>query len=200
MELKKIVIASHNQGKVAEIRDMLAPFEVEVVSADDLSLPDVEETGTTFEENARLKAETLARISGLPCLGDDSGLCVDALDGRPGVYSARYAPKDADGKRNFDKAMDKLIGELNERPTEDWSAHFSCVLALAVPGQETKVFEGRVDGRIIPEKSGNKGFGFDPVFMPEGFDKTFANFTSEEKAKVSHRGRAFARLLEYCFA
>lgn len=200
MELKKIVIASHNQGKVAEIRDMLAPFEVEVVSADDLSLPDVEETGTTFEENARLKAETLARISGLPCLGDDSGLCVDALDGRPGVYSARYAPKDADGKRNFDKAMDKLIGELKEILVEDWSAHFSCVLALAVPGQETKVFEGRVDGRIIPEKSGNKGFGFDPVFMPEGFDKTFANFTSEEKAKVSHRGRAFARLLEYCFA
>lgn len=200
MELKKIVIASHNQGKVAEIREMLAPFEVEVVSADDLSLPDVEETGTTFEENARLKAETLARISGFPCLGDDSGLCVDALDGRPGVYSARYAPKDADGKRNFDKAMDKLIGELSEKQAEDWSAHFSCVLALAVPGQKTRVFEGRVDGRIVPEKSGDKGFGFDPVFMPEGFDKTFANFTPEEKAKVSHRGRAFAKLLEDCFA
>ena len=200
MELKKIVIASHNQGKVAEIREMLAPFEVEVVSADDLSLPDVEETGTTFEENARLKAETLARISGLPCLGDDSGLCVNALDGRPGVYSARYAPKDADGKRNFDKAMDKLIGELNEKQAEDWSAHFSCVLALAVPGQKTRVFEGRVDGRIVPEKSGDKGFGFDPVFMPEGFDKTFANFTPEEKAKVSHRGRAFVKLLEDCFA
>ncbi len=200
MRLQKLVIASHNQGKVAEIRDMLARFDVEVVSADDLALPDVEETGTTFEENARLKAETLAKFSGLPCLGDDSGLCVDALDGRPGVYSARYAPKDADGKRNFDKAMDKLIGELNEKKTDNWSAHFSCVLALAVPEQETKVFEGRVDGRIVPEKSGNKGFGFDPVFMPDGFDKTFANFTPEEKAKVSHRGRAFAKLIEDCFA
>ncbi|MDY4841849.1 MAG: XTP/dITP diphosphatase [Alphaproteobacteria bacterium] len=200
MRLQKLVIASHNQGKVAEIRDMLAPFDVEVVSADDLSLPDVEETGTTFEENARLKAETLAKFSGLPCLGDDSGLCVDALDGRPGVYSARYAPKDADGKRNFDKAMDKLIGELNERQADDWSAHFSCVLALAVPEQETKVFVGRVDGRIVSEKSGNKGFGFDPIFLPDGFDKTFANFTSEEKARVSHRGRAFAKLIEDCFA
>ena len=165
-----------------------------------MSLPDVEETGPTFEENARLKAETLAKFSGLPCLGDDSGLCVDALDGRPGVYSARYAPKDADGKRNFDKAMDKLIGELNERQADDWSAHFSCVLALAVPEQETKVFEGRVDGRIVSEKSGNKGFGFDPIFLPDGFDKTFANFTSEEKARVSHRGRAFAKLIEDCFA
>lgn len=200
MRLQKLVIASHNQGKVAEIRDMLARFDVEVVSADDLALPDVEETGTTFEENARLKADTLAKVSGLPCLGDDSGLCVDALSGRPGVYSARYAPKDADGKRNFDKAMEKLIGELNEKKTDNWSAHFSCVLALAVPEQETKVFEGRVDGRIVPEKSGNKGFGFDPVFMPDGFDKTFANFSPEEKAKVSHRGRAFAKLIEDCFA
>lgn len=200
MNLQKIVIASHNQGKVAEIREMLAPFQVEVVSADDLKLPDVEETGTTFEENACLKADTLAKISGLPCLGDDSGLCVDALGGRPGVYSARYAPKDANGKRNFDKAMDKLVGELQSCGTSDWSAHFSCVLALAVPGQKTKVFEGRVNGKIVAEKSGDKGFGFDPVFVPDGFDKTFADFMPEEKAKISHRGRAFAKMIEECFA
>ena len=200
MNLQKIVIASHNQGKVAEIRKMLAPFRVEVVSADELNLPDVEETGTTFEENARLKAETLAKISGFPCLGDDSGLCVDALDGRPGVYSARYAPKDANGKRDFDKAMDKLVGELQSCGTSDWSAHFSCVLALAVPGQETKFFEGRVNGRSVPEKSGDKGFGCDPVFVPDGFDKTFANFLPDEKAKVSHRGRAFDKMIAACFA
>ena len=200
MDLQKIVIASHNQGKVAEIRKMLAPFRVEVVSADELNLPDVEETGTTFEENARLKAETLAKISGLPCLGDDSGLCVDALGGRPGVYSARYAPKDANGKRDFDKAMDKLVGELQSCGASDWSAHFSCVLALAIPGQGTKFFEGRVNGRIVPEKSGDKGFGFDPVFMPDGFDKTFASFLPDEKAKVSHRGRAFDKMIAECFA
>ena len=157
MNLQKIVIASHNQGKVAEIREMLAPFQVEVVSADDLKLPDVEETGTTFEENACLKADTLAKISGLPCLGDDSGLCVDALGGRPGVYSARYAPKDANGKRNFDKAMDKLVGELQSCGTSDWSAHFSCVLAITEPGQKTRFYEGRVNGQITADRRGSEG-------------------------------------------
>lgn len=192
MKLEKMVIASHNQGKIAEIREMLNPLGIEVCSANDLNLPDIEETGTTFEENARLKADTLAKISGIACLADDSGLCVDALDGRPGVYSARYAPN-----RDFDKAMDMLIGELQESGADDWSAHFSCVLALAVPGMKTKIFEGRVEGEITKEKSGTGGFGFDPVFRPEGFDKTFAHFSPEDKAKVSHRGRAFAKLVEY---
>ena len=104
---------------------------------------------------------------------------------------------DADGKRNFDKAMDKLIAELQEKKAQDWSAHFACVLALKVPGENVQFFEGRVEGKIVPEKSGSKGFGFDPVFMPEGSDKTFANFTFEEKAKISHRGRAFAKLLDF---
>lgn len=246
MKFDKIVVASHNQGKIKEIEAMLAPFNVQVFSANSLDLPDVEETGTTFEENARLKADTLAEISGLPCLADDSGLCVTALDDRPGVYSARYAPVRAKdcmlfsiysrllsfimrffsccslgyseqkksclknkilqkiqkihtnlNSRNFDLAMEKLIGELKAVNTDDWSAHFMCVLALAVPGHETKIFEGRVDGKIIPERSGENGFGFDPIFVPVGFDKTFANFTKEEKAKISHRGRAFEKFVSF---
>lgn len=192
MKLDKIVVASHNQGKIKEIEAMLTPLNIQVFSANSLDLPDVEETGTTFEENARLKADTLAKISGLPCLADDSGLCVTALDNRPGVYSARYAPD-----RNFDLAMQMLIGELKAAKTDDWSAHFMCVLALAIPGEETKIFEGRVDGKIIPERSGNNGFGFDPIFAPDSFDKTFANFTKEEKAKISHRGRAFEKFVSF---
>lgn len=189
--IKKLVVASHNQGKIEEIQKMLAPLAIEVVSVWDLNLPDVEETGTTFEENAKLKAVQLSEICGLPCLADDSGLCVTALNGRPGVYSARYAPN-----RDFDKAMDMLIEELNQSGSKDWSAHFSCVLALKIPGEDCRLFEGRVDGLIVPEKSGSKGFGFDPIFKPEGFDKTFANFEPEEKSKISHRGRAFQKFLK----
>lgn len=188
MKLKKLVVASHNQGKIDEIRKMLEPLNIEVFSARDLDLPDVEETGTTFEENAALKANQLSALSGLPCLADDSGLCVDALDGRPGVYSARYAPN-----RDFDKAMDMLIAELQASGAKDWSAHFACVLALKIPGQECKFFEGRVEGEIVPLKSGNNGFGFDPIFKPQGFDKTFGNFEAQEKAEISHRGKAFQK-------
>lgn len=191
-EIGKIVIASHNQGKISEIREMLAPFEIEVCSAKELNLPDVEETGTTFEENARLKAETLAKASGLPCLADDSGLCVNALSGRPGVYSARYAPD-----RDFDKGMDMLLTEIANSGSDDRRAHFSCVLALAYPEGACRVFEGRVEGQIAREKSGNGGFGYDPIFIPDGFDKTFGHFSAEEKAAVSHRGRAFAKFIEY---
>lgn len=192
MDFKKIVIASHNQGKIDEIQDMMAPLGIEVVPARDLDLPDVEETGTTFEENARLKADILCQASGFPCLADDSGLCVDALGGRPGVYSARYAPD-----RDFDKGMEMLIEELKQSGSKNWSAHFSCVLAFAVPGQETKIFEGRVEGQIVAEKSGTGGFGYDPIFLPDGFNKTFGHFSHEDKAKVSHRGRAFDKLMKY---
>ncbi len=189
MKIEKLVVASHNQGKIDEIKRMMAPFKVDVVSARDLELPDVEETGTTFRENAALKANQLSEISGLPCLADDSGLCVDALGGRPGVYSARYAGPE----RDFDRAMEYLIEELRNSGSNDWSAHFSCVLALKIPGRECRFFEGKVEGEIVSEKSGHNGFGFDPIFKPHGFDKTFANFTAEEKAKISHRGRAFEK-------
>lgn len=191
--LKKLVLASHNQGKIDELQEMLAPFGVEILSARDLSLPDVEETGTTFAENAALKAETLSEVSGLPCLADDSGLCVDALGGRPGVFSARYA---ADN----DARINKLLDELKAEGNPDWSAHFACVLALKIPGQEVRFFEGRAKGRIINERRGSMGFGFDPVFMPDGYDKTFAEMSREEKAAISHRGRALAQFVKEVFA
>lgn len=188
MKIEKIVVASHNQGKINEIKTMLEPFHIAVVSAGELDLPDVEETGTTFEENSRLKAETLSKLSGLPCLADDSGLCVHALGNRPGVFSARYAPN-----RDFAKGMEMLLGELAASGSSDRSAHFSCVLALAVPGNETKIFEGRVDGTITTEPQGTAGFGYDPIFKPEGYNVTFGNFDGAEKNKISHRGRAFGK-------
>lgn len=191
-KLEKIVIASHNQGKIDEIREMLAPLNISVVSAREMNLPDVEETGTTFEENACLKAETLCQMSGLPCLADDSGLCVEALDGRPGVYSARYAPN-----RDFVAGMKMLLQEMAESGNPNRKAYFASVLALCLPGEKCKIFEGRVDGEITEEMSGTKGFGYDPIFKPEGFDKTFGHFDAEEKAKISHRGRAFKKLMDY---
>lgn len=146
MNMKKLVVASHNAGKIREIKSMLEPFRVEVVSAAELDLPDVEETGLTFEENARLKSEALAKESGCYALGDDSGLCVNCLSGRPGVYSARYAPN-----RDFDKGMDMLLEEISESGAKDRSAYFACVLALTSPAGETRIFEGRVNGRIALE-------------------------------------------------
>lgn len=179
MKIEKIVVASHNQGKIKEIGEMLKPLNIAVVPAAELELPDVEETGTTFEENARLKADAFSKLCGLPCLADDSGLCVDALGGRPGVYSARYAPN-----RDFDKGMEMLLGELAAAADKARKAHFSCVLAFAFPGMETKVFEGRVDGRIATEKHGNGGFGYDPVFVPdEGDGRSFGEFGKEEKTR-----------------
>lgn len=189
---QKLVLASHNQGKIDELSQMLKPYGVKILSARDLELPDVEETGKTFAENAALKAETLSKYTGLPCLADDSGLCVDALDGRPGVYSARYAPDN-------DARINKLLQELQASGKKDRSAHFSCVLALKIPQQKTKFFEGRVDGKIIEERRGNQGFGFDPVFVPEGYDCTFAEMTKEEKAKISHRGRALVQFVREVF-
>lgn len=192
MKFEKIVVASHNQGKIREIKEMLEPFKIEVFSANDLNLPDVEETGTTFEENARLKADTLSKLSGLACLADDSGLCVNVLGGRPGVYSARYAPN-----RNFNEGMNMLLKELKDSGSSDRSAYFSCVLALAVPNTETKIFEGRVDGILAEEKHGDNGFGYDPIFVPvEGDGRTFAEFSKDEKNRISHRGRAFKKFIE----
>lgn len=189
---EKIVVASHNQGKIEEIKTMLAPFGIETVSAAELDLPDVEETGSTFEENARLKAETLSRLCNLPCLADDSGLCVNVLGGKPGVYSARYAPD-----RDFNRGMEMLIGEIKATHIDDWSAYFACVLALAVPDEETLIFEGRVNGKIIDERRGEAGFGYDPIFVPNGYDRTFAEFSREAKNQISHRGLAFKKFSEF---
>lgn len=193
MKFEKIILATHNQGKIAEMREMLKPLGIMVSSAAELNLPDVEETGTTFEENAKLKAEQLSALSGLPCLADDSGLCVDALNGRPGVYSARYAPN-----RDFDKGMQMLLDELSSTKDTERKAHFSCVMAFARPDEKTQVFEGRVDGRIAQAKKGSGGFGYDPIFVPdEGDGRSFAEFDGAEKNKISHRGRALRKFLEY---
>lgn len=193
MKITEILFASHNAGKIAEIKQMLQPFGITVKSAADMDFPDVEETGTTFAENSLLKSQTIAKSLGVPCIADDSGLCVDALNGAPGVYSARYAPD-----RNFDKGMDKLLKEMSESGNPSRKAHFSCVISLAFPDGRYELFEGRVDGRIAAQKmSGAQGFGYDPLFVPDGYDVSFAQMEKADKNKISHRGRAMQKLKEY---
>lgn len=192
MKLEEIVFASHNSGKIKEMKELLAPYGIKVKSALDMDLPDVEETGKTFEENSLLKSQTIAKLVNKPCLADDSGLCVDALDGAPGVYSARYAPN-----RDFNKGMEKLLAEMDKSPNKSRKAHFSCVISLAWPDGQYKVFDGRVDGQIALQKMGEGGFGYDPLFVPEGFDCSFAQMGQEEKNKISHRGRAVEKLKDF---
>ena len=192
MTLSEVVFASHNAGKIMEIKELLQPFGINVKSALDMKLPDVEETGSTFAENSLLKSQTIAELTGLPCIADDSGLCVDALNGAPGVYSARYAPN-----RDFDKGMEKLLAEMAQSPNKSRKAHFSCVISLAFPNGGYELFEGRVDGHIAAEKQGNGGFGYDPLFIPDGFAKSFAQMSKDEKNQVSHRGRAVEKLKAY---
>lgn len=189
----KLVIASHNPGKVREIADLLRPFGVDVVSAGDLDLPEPEETEDTFIGNALLKANAAAKASGLPALADDSGLAVNALDGAPGIYSARWAGPDKD----FMVAM-KLVEELM-RGTEDRAAKFVCALALAWPDGHTEVFEGTVTGDITWPPVGEKGFGYDPIFIAEGETITFAEMAPERKHAMSHRADAFHQLVAACF-
>lgn len=192
MTLSEVVFASHNAGKIKEIKELLQPFGINVKSALDMKLPDVEETGSTFAENSLLKSQTIAELTGLPCIADDSGLCVDALNGAPGVYSARYAPN-----RDFDKGMEKLLAEMAQSPNKSRKAHFSCVISLAFPNGGYELFEGRVDGHIATEKQGIGGFGYDPLFIPDGFAKSFAQMSKDEKNQVSHRGRAVEKLKAY---
>lgn len=193
MKITELVFASHNAGKIAEVSDMLAPLGIKVKSAADMNLPDVEETGTTFAENSLLKSQTIAKATGLPCIADDSGLCVDALDGAPGVYSARYAPN-----RNFDKGMDILLSEMDKSGNPSRKAHFACVVSLAYPNGEYHLFEGRVDGQISREKMrGEGGFGYDPLFIPDGYACSFAQMSHDDKNKISHRGRAMQKFKDY---
>ncbi len=193
-DAEKLVIASHNAGKVREIAELLAPHRVAVVSAADLALDEPEETGETFADNARLKAEAAAAASGLPALADDSGLCVVALDGAPGVYSARWAGPNKD----FGHAMERVRVALDDTP--DREAYFVCVLALAWPDGHVESFEGRVYGRLVFPPRGDKGFGYDPIFEPVGEDRTFAEMDPAEKHAMSHRAQAFDLLMAACFA
>ena len=193
MKISEILFASHNAGKIKEIRQMLEPLGITVKTTEDMDLPDVEETGTTFAENSLLKSQTMAKAAGIPCIADDSGLCVDALDGAPGVYSARYAPN-----RDFDKGMDKLLQAMAQSNNKSRKAHFSCVVSLSFPDGKYELFEGRVDGTIAEQKTeGAEGFGYDPLFIPDGYDISFAQMAKADKNKISHRGRAMQKFKEY---
>lgn len=187
----RLVVASHNSGKVREIAALLAPLGVEAVSAGALGLPEPEETEVTFAGNAALKARAAAEASGLPALADDSGLEVFALGGDPGVYSARWAGPEKD----FGFAMQRVHNELAARQAADMSARFVCALALAEPGAEPEVFEGEARGVIVWPPRGEKGFGYDPIFLPDGQKRTFGEMTHEEKLPLTHRARAFEKLL-----
>jgi XTP/dITP diphosphohydrolase len=185
----RLVVASHNAGKVREIGDLLAPLGVEAVSAGDLGLPEPEETEDSFVGNALLKARAASEASGLPALADDSGLEVTALAGAPGVYSARWAGP----TRNFDVAMARVTSLLAAE--DDRSARFVCALALVSPGADPLVVEGEVRGSIAAAPKGRLGFGYDPIFVPHGSFKTFAEIEPAQKHAISHRAQAFAKLL-----
>lgn len=195
----KLVIASHNEGKVREIRDLLAPYGIEPISAKALDLPEPEETGTTFVANAELKARAAADLSGLPALADDSGLCVEALNGDPGVYTANWAERE-DGTRDWPMAMRKVEDALATKgPEASRSAHFVCALALAWPDGHVEWFEGRSDGTLTWPPRGEMGFGYDPVFVPLGHDRSYAELDPAEKHAISHRADAFTKLVAAVF-
>ncbi len=193
MTVSKLVIASHNDGKVREIRDLLAPWHVEVISAKDLDLPEPEETGSSFRDNAELKALAAAKAANLPALADDSGLVVDALGGQPGIYSARWAGPSKD----FNLAMTKVLTGLDDQ--FDRSARFICALSLAWPDGSLQTFEGKVEGSIALAPIGTNGFGYDPIFFPQGGTQTFAQMEPEAKHAISHRAAAFSQLVKACF-
>ncbi|MBS0255122.1 MAG: RdgB/HAM1 family non-canonical purine NTP pyrophosphatase [Proteobacteria bacterium] len=195
----KLVIATHNAGKLKEIGALLAPYGVDCISAGALGLPEPAETGKTFIDNALIKARAAAQGSGLPALADDSGLCVGALGGRPGVYTADWAERqwfEGPPGRDWYLAMGKVEGLLAQQgPDVERSAHFACVLALAWPDGESAVYEGRVSGHLTWPPRGTLGFGYDPVFVAEGHEVTFAELDPAEKHRISHRADAFAKLV-----
>ena len=189
----RLVIASHNPGKVKEIAELLEPFAVAVVSAGDLGLPEPEETGATFAENAALKAHAAASASGLPALADDSGLVVPALDGAPGIYSARWAGPGKDFGIAMRKVETALAGKTDRR------AYFACALAVAWPDGHVEAFEGEVHGALVWPPRGTHGFGYDPMFRADGHAETFGEMAPAAKHRISHRARAFRLLVDGCF-
>ncbi|WFU02214.1 RdgB/HAM1 family non-canonical purine NTP pyrophosphatase [Rhizobium sp. CB3171] len=208
LDTKTIVVASHNAGKIREIQDLIGPFGFTAKSAADLNFIEPDETGTTFEENATIKALASAQASGLPALSDDSGLVIDALDGNPGVYTANWA-ETPDGTRDFAMAMRKVESALEEAGAaspESRTARFVSVLCLAWPDGHTELFRGEVEGRVVWPPRGTQGFGYDPVFQPEGYDATFGEMSAEQKhgwkpgepQALSHRARAFKIFVETC--
>ncbi|MBN8208507.1 XTP/dITP diphosphatase [Bacillus sp. NTK071] len=191
--MRKLLIATKNEGKVKEFKRRFESEDITVISLLDLEeAPDVAETGSTFAENAVLKAEAIMRLTNQPVIADDSGLVVDALDGDPGVYSARYAGLDKDDEAN----IDKVLKEMKDIPEGKRTASFQCVLAVAIPDKKTEVFSGACNGTIAFERSGNYGFGYDPIFYVPSYGKTMAELSPDEKNAISHRGKALDRLEE----
>ena len=208
LDTKTIVVASHNAGKIREIAELIGPFGFSAKSAAELKFEEPDETGTTFEENAAIKALASAKASGLPALSDDSGIVIDALDGAPGVYTANWAERE-DGSRDFQMAMEKVEKALEERSAtrpEQRSCRFVSVLCLAWPDGHTEMFRGEVEGTVAWPPRGIQGFGYDPVFQPRGYDITFGEMSSDQKhgwkpgepEALSHRARAFKRFVETC--
>ncbi|TCP40281.1 RdgB/HAM1 family non-canonical purine NTP pyrophosphatase [Rhodovulum marinum] len=190
----RLLVATHNRGKLEEIAHLLEPYGVSVVGAAELNLPEPEETEDTFVGNARIKAHAAARATGLPALADDSGLSVDALGGDPGVYTADWA--ETGSGRDFAMAMEKVWTKLEEaNAPEPRTARFRCTFVLAWPDGQDEVFEGEIPGRIVWPMRGDQGHGYDPIFQPDGFDLTFAEMDRWEKNRISHRGRAFEKLV-----
>jgi XTP/dITP diphosphohydrolase len=186
-----LVIASHNEGKVRELTELFAPFGIECISAASLGLAEPEETGATFAENAELKAETAAKASGMPALADDSGLEVVVLGGAPGIHAARWAGPNKD----FGLAMTRVHRELEASGSHDWRANFTCALALAAPNGDAVAVTGKVHGTIVWPPRGTRGFGYDPIFVPEGYSETFGEMEPELKNQLSHRMRALEKLM-----
>ena len=192
----KVVIATHNAGKLREITALMEPLGIACVGAEELGLPEPEEIGNTFADNADLKAREAADLSGLPALSDDSGLCVDALHGKPGIFSARWA-EDGAGNRHWMRAMERVWREAQAtEPDAPPAAHFICALAIAWPNDgQAETFEGRVDGTLTWAPRGERGFGYDPMFVRVGYEQSFGELDPEHKHSISHRADAFRKLV-----
>ncbi|MEQ8898285.1 MAG: RdgB/HAM1 family non-canonical purine NTP pyrophosphatase [Roseovarius sp.] len=193
-----LLVATHNAGKLEEIASLLRPYGVSVIGAAEKNLPEPEETETTFVGNARIKAHAAAKATGLPALSDDSGIEIDALGGKPGVWTADWA--ETENGRDFVKAMTRAHDELVQSGVpQPWTARFCCTLVLAWPDGHDEVFPGRVEGRVVWPMRGNEGHGYDPVFQPDGYDVTFGEMDGLRKNRISHRADAFAKLVQGCF-
>lgn len=195
---KKLVIASHNKGKIREINELMAPFGVDVTGGTEFNLEEPEETGSTFLANAEIKSRYFAEKTKLPSLADDSGLVVPALDGAPGIYSARWAGE----KKDFYVAMEKIKNELEKKGLNPsgQDAHFVCALSFTWPDGHTEQTEGKVFGKLVFPPKGTHGFGYDPIFIPKGHDITFGEMDSDKKHSMSHRADAFNKLIKKCFS
>lgn len=193
--MKELIVATKNEGKVREFRELFSAYDIEVKSLLEFAeeINDIEETGSTFSENATIKAEAIAAQYNIAVIADDSGLEIDALNGAPGIYSARYAGDDKDDAKNLNKVMNELQGV----PMEERTARFICAIAVARPGKDTFVKHGVCEGRIALEPIGTNGFGYDPIFIPENSERTMAQHTSEQKNSISHRHRAILKLEEW---